>query len=116
MFSWTPFPFVRLAFFFCTGILLGVYLPDWLSIDIAKILFGVLGVLFMLVSYLRSNGKLKALNPGVVGLFVVMLAGYIQVYNSTDYRKPSHFIHEKEIIRNYKAIITKQAQEKKNSW
>src|SRR5687767_4901268 len=103
MFSWTPFPFVRLALFFCSGILLGVYLPDLLSIVIAKILFGIFGAFFVLVSYLRSKGKLKALNPGTVGLFVVMLAGYLQVYNSTDYRKSSHFIHEKEIIRNYKA-------------
>jgi competence protein ComEC len=116
MFSWTPFPFVRLVLFFCAGILLGIYLPDILSIDLTKILFVILGVFFIVVSYLRSKGKLKSLNPGAVGLFVVFLAGYIQVYNSTDYHKPNHFIHDTDVINYYKAVITKQAQEKKNSW
>lgn len=116
MFSWTPFPFVRLVLFFCAGILLGIYLPDILPIDLIKILFGIVGVLFISVSYLRSKGKLRSLNPGVVGLFVVFLAGYIQVYNSTDYRKPNHFIHVTDPISYYKAVVTKQAQEKKSSW
>src|SRR5215204_3565004 len=116
MFSWTPFPFVRLVLFFCAGILLGIYLPDILPIDLTKILFGILGVLFIAISYLRSKGKLKALNPGAVGLFVLFLAGYIQVYHSTDYHKPNHFIHNTDTIHYYKVIITKQAQEKKNSW
>ncbi|HEU5291338.1 MAG TPA: ComEC/Rec2 family competence protein [Cyclobacteriaceae bacterium] len=116
MFFWSPFPFVRLVLFFGAGILAGIYLPDAFPIDLVKILFGVFGGLFIMVAYLRSAGKLKALNPGFIGLAVVLLAGYIQVYNSTDYRKADHFIHDVDTIRCYKAIVARQAQEKKNSW
>jgi len=116
MFSWTPFPFVRLTLLFCVGILLGIYVPDILEIGLAKIIFGLLGVLFMVVAYLRSQGKLKTINAGVIGLLVILLAGYIQVYDSTDSRKSSHFMNDVDTIRYYKAVVTKQAQEKENSW
>lgn len=116
MFSWTPFPFVRLTLLFCVGILLGIYLPDILEIGLAKIIFGLLGVLFMVVAYLRSQGKLKALNAGVIGLLLILLAGYIQVYDSTDSRKSNHFMNDADTIRYYKAVVMKQAQEKENSW
>ena len=116
MFSWTPYPFVRVVLFFCLGILLGIYLPDSLPIDSAKFLFSTLGVLFITVSYLRSKEKLKFVNPGIIGLSIVLLAGYMQVSYSTDYRNHDHFIHDTDTIRYYKATVTKQAQEKKNSW
>src|SRR5688572_18531029 len=98
MFFWSPFPFVRLVLFFCGGILLGIYLPDALPIDLTKILFGIFGVLFIAVAYMRSARKLMSFNPGVAGLIVVLLAGYIQVYNSTDHRNVNHFIHDADTI------------------
>ena len=116
MFFWSPFPFVRLVLFFCGGILLGIYLPDAVPIDLTKILFGIFGALFITVAYMRSARKLMSFNPGVAGLIVVLLAGYIQVYNSTDHRNVNHFIHDADTIRGYKAIVTRQAQEKENSW
>jgi competence protein ComEC len=116
MFAWAPFPFVRLVLFFCAGILGGIYLPDVLAIDLAKILFAVLGVFFILVAYGRSKGVLKSINPGIIGLVCVMLAGYVQVYHATDYRNPDHFLHDTDTIRYYKVVVTGQAQEKKNSW
>lgn len=114
--SWTPFPFLRLVLFFCAGILGGIYLPDVLEIGIAKILIGILGSLFIVIAYYRSKGKLKSVNPGVIGLVVVSLAGYIQVYNSTDYRIPNHIIHDADTIQYYKVVVIRQPQEKKNSW
>jgi competence protein ComEC len=116
MFPWTPYPFVRIALFFSLGILSGIYLPDTLPIVAAKILFGALGLLYLVASYMRSNEKMKFINPGVFGLAIVFLAGYIQVYHSTDYRNQNHFIHHTDTIQHYKAVIIRQAQEKKNSW
>ncbi len=116
MFSWTPYPFVRIVLFFSLGILLGIYLPDSVPIVSTRILFGTLGLLYMIVLYLRSNEKLKFINPGAIGLAIVLLAGYIQVYHSTDYRNHNHFIHDTDTIQHYKAVVIRQAQEKKNSW
>lgn len=114
--SWTPFPFLRLVLFFCAGILGGIYLPDGLEIWMAKILVGILGSLFIAIAYCRSRGKLKSINPGVIGLVVVFLAGYIQVYNSTDYRISGHIIHDTDTIQYYRVVVIRQPQEKKNSW
>ncbi len=116
MFSWTPYPFVRVVLFFSLGILLGIYLPDSVPIVAVKILFGTLGLLYMIVSYLRSTEKLKLTNPGSVGLVIVLLAGYIQTYHSTDSRNYDHFIHDADTIQHYKVVVIRQAQEKRNSW
>src|SRR5690349_16397912 len=114
--SWTPFPFLRLVLFFCAGILAGIYLPDVLGIGIAKTLVGILGSLFIVIAYYRSKGKLKSINPGIIALVVVFLAGYVQVYNSTDSRIPCHIIHDTDTIQYYKVVVARQSQEKKNSW
>jgi competence protein ComEC len=116
MFSWTPFPFIRIVFLFVAGILSGIYFPDIVPIDFATILIGLLGVLFIAIAYFRAKGKVKAVNPGFIGLAVVFLAGYIQVYNSTDCFNPNHFIHETDTIEYYQVTILRQAQEKENSW
>jgi len=116
MFSWTPYPFVRIVLFFSVGIVWGIYEPDSVSIVSARIFFGILGLLYLIVSYLRSNEKIKVINPGTIGLMIVFLAGYIQVYHSTDYRSHDHFIHYTDTIQHYKAVVIRQAQEKKNSW
>jgi competence protein ComEC len=116
MFSWTPYPFFRIVLFFSAGILLGIYQPDLLNIQIITILFGILAAGFVVIAILKSTDKLKALNPGLAGLVMVFLAGYIQVFHSTDYRSNHHIARAHEPILNYRAVITKQAQEKENSW
>src|SRR5688572_29954728 len=116
MFAWTPYPFVRIVLFFCAGIVWGIYGPETLAIRWAQVLFGTFAVLFILISYLKSNEKLKTINPGFIGLFIILLAGYIQVYHATDSRDSSHFMHDADTIRYYQAVVTKQAQEKENSW
>lgn len=116
MFSWTPFPFIRIVFLFVAGILFGIYFPEFVPISLATIVFGVFGVLYIFISYFRAEGKIKIINPGFIGLAAVFLAGYIQVYNSTDYFKANHFVHETDTIEHYRVTILRQAQEKENSW
>jgi competence protein ComEC len=115
MFSWTPYPFVRIVFLLVAGILLGIYLPDSISINVACILFGVLAALFIILSYFNSKG-IKIINSGFIGLPAILLAGFIQVYLSTDYHNSDHFIHDTDTIQYYQATIIRQAQEKENSW
>ena len=116
MFSWTPYPFVRIVLFFSTGILWGIYLPDSVPINLAIFFIGLLTFLFLTILYLRTTGKVKNVNPGSVGLLLILFTGYIQVYYATDSRDKSHFIHDNDTIQYYKVVVVKQAQEKKNSW
>lgn len=116
MFSWTPYPFVRIIFFFCTGILLGIYLPDVLEIALAESLFIFFSILFVGISFFKSKDRFKYLNPGFIAVLIVLLSGYLQIYYSSDYRNSDHFIHDQQVIQRYQVVITRQSQTKENSW
>ncbi len=116
MFFWTPYPFVRIVLFFSAGILGGIYLPESVPINFANFFVSLLTFLFLTILYLRTTGKVKNVNPGSLGLLLILFTGYIQVYNATDSQNKSHFIQDKDTIQYYKVVVVKQAQEKKNSW
>ena len=116
MFSWTPYPYARIVFFFCVGILWGIYLPDSVPIFLATGTFFILGLAYITISYLKSRESLKTVNPGFIGICFVVLAGFIQVYHATDYRSDDHFIHDKDPIEYYKVVVNEQVHEKENSW
>lgn len=116
MFSWTPYALVRIALFFIVGIILGLYFPETVPIQIVNILFVGLAIAFTALAYLKWRGKLKQLNVGWIGMVALVLAGYINVYYSTDYQYADHFIHDDSPITSYQVRIAKQAQDKPNSW
>ncbi|MFZ2905057.1 MAG: ComEC/Rec2 family competence protein [Cyclobacteriaceae bacterium] len=116
MFQWAPYPFIRLTLFFCLGIIGGIYWPNSLSINIAIFFFFGLSAIYLLVSILQSRGRWRSINPGVIGLPVVVLSGFVLVYFSSDIHHRDHFIHDPEPIEYYQVVVTHQAQEKNNSW
>lgn len=116
MFSWIPYALVRVALVFAAGIVFGLYFPELLPIRATNILFAFLAVGFTSLAYLKWKGNLSHVNVGFIGVAALFLAGYINVYYSTDYHYADHFIHDQETITRYTALITKQAQEKENSW
>ncbi len=116
MFSWTPYALVRVALIFGAGIILGLYFPELLPIQIVNSSFVILFVGFTTIAYLKWKGRFKYLNVGFVGVIALFLAGYINVYYSTDYHLADHFIHDLERVTQYKVLIAKQSQEKENSW
>ncbi len=116
MFSWTPYALVRVALVFAAGIVFGLYFPELLPVRGVNFLFVFLSVGFTVIAYLKWKGKFRHVNAGFVGVIALFLAGYINVYYSTDYHRADHFMHDQEEIIYYKALITKQSEEKKNSW
>lgn len=116
MFSWTPYALVRVALVFAGGIVLGLYFPELFAIQIVNVLFAILLIGFTIVAYLKWKSKLKYFNVGFVGVMALFLAGYINVYYSTDCYRADHFIHDQDTITHYKVLIAKQAQDKTNSW
>lgn len=116
MFSWTPYALVRVALVFAAGIVFGLYFPELLPIHFINLLFSFLVIGFTAIAYLKWKKRLKYFNVGFVAMIALFLAGYMNVYYSTDYHRADHFIHDSEKISYYKVLIAKQSQEKENSW
>lgn len=113
MFRWIPYAFVRIVVFFCAGILLAIYKPDAFDEPIAQLLFFTLCLFYLVLAF--AYQKLK-INPGILGLAAVFMAGYTNVQLQTDSRKPEHIINLQVPIEYYSAVITGPAQEKDRSW
>jgi competence protein ComEC len=94
----------------------GIFSPNFISINTAYLIFGILSALFISIAYLRSKGKFKFINPGIIGLAIVVLTGYIQVFRRTDSNRPDHIINCNDTILYYTVTIISQPQEKENSW
>lgn len=116
MFSWTPYALVRVAFMFATGIVFALYFPEAFPIQWVNTILGITVFLFLTIAYLKWRGKLKYVNAGFFGIIALLLAGYSNVYYSTDYHRADHFLHDNDTITHYQVLVTKQAQEKENSW
>lgn len=116
MFSWTPYALVRVALVFAAGIVFGLYFPELLPIQLVNSFFTFLFIGFTTIAYLKWKGKFKYLNVGFAGVIALFLAGYSNVYYSTDYHRADHFIHDGDTITHYKVLIINQSQEKENSW
>lgn len=116
MFSWTPYALVRVAFVFAAGIVFALYFPSVVPIQAINIVFAVASIAFIILAYLKWLGKLKRINVGFLAIVAVLLAGYCNVYYSTDLNRQDHFSHDGDTISHYEILVTKQAQEKENSW
>lgn len=116
MFSWLPYSFVRVAIFFIAGILVGVYLPEIISLQYASLLFCGCFFLFTGVAYARFKGELPSINPGPFALTAIFLAGYLHLWYSTENKWLQHFSYSNDTIQYYRVIINDQPIEKQNSW
>lgn len=116
MFSWTPYALVRIALVFAAGIITGLCFPDQIPIPDVSIVFATLTISFSVLAYLKWKGRLKYINIGVIGIVALFLAGYCNIYYSTDSNRTDHFMHDDKPVQFYKVRIANQAQEKSNSW
>ena len=89
MFRWTPFPFLRIAIFFITGILAYDQLPS--SVEIA--LWGVF--LVGLTLFILSTTLHWRLISGITGLITVLVLGTMHAY----YADPTH--HDLHITHHF---------------
>lgn len=114
MIRWIPYTFIRITFFFTVGILTGIFLPGIVSQSDALTGLVLLIVAYFILFVLRSKGK-SDVNPGVIGLVAVFIAGYINVAYHQATHSSDHFIH-KSGIRQYEIVITGYPEEKGKSW
>ena len=112
--KWNPFPMVRIAAFFIAGILLAIYIPDALSIQLAIALAVSLLIIYFSL-YLVVKKKTGAW-PGSIALLSVFLFGYCRLYFSTQSHVPDHLLSIKEKLTAYRAIVRSVPEEKSKSW
>lgn len=115
MFRWVPYVFVRFAIFFMAGILLAIYIPDYIS---EKYAYGLLIssiFLYFLFYWLQIFRGVK-FNPGFVGLTIIFLAGYLLVLQKTETRNKQHLIHCKDTVSHFQVVLISHPQDKAKSW
>ncbi|MBX2966099.1 MAG: ComEC family competence protein [Cyclobacteriaceae bacterium] len=110
MFYWVPYTFVRIVCFLIAGILLGIYQPDSIPERLALLLFVGCVVLFFILAIWK-----RKINPGVIGLIAIFLAGYLNTLYHTDSRKQNHILHAPS-VEKYVAVISGYGEEKEKSW
>lgn len=113
MFRWIPYAFVRIVVFYCAGVLLAIYFPDFFRDATLYILFGAFSIFYLILAFCYTRLKI---NPGIAGMCVIFLAGYINVLLKDESRRSDHLINVNDSISHYTVVITKPAEEKEKTW
>lgn len=116
MLRWIPYAVVRIVVFFIAGIVLGIYLPDFIPQQYTLIIFAAAILIYIVGFILQRLFKKMFFNPGFLGLMIVFIAGYLRVLDCTDARQPENLIHQHEPVLYYQVTITSQARSKENTW
>ena len=113
MFRWIPYVFVRITIVLMSGILLGVYFPDLITIRSGIVMLVGLFVLFSVFVFVIKTGKVA---PGVIGLTIFFLIGYINVQVCDESKASDHLSTVSAPIQFYQATITSFPEERERSW
>jgi competence protein ComEC len=116
MMFWSPFVFVRVIIFFIAGILVGIYFPDSIPEVFAQTGLLSLTIFYILLFIISRYTTRRIMNPGAIALAAIFLAGYAHLLNQNDSRDQRHFMHEKNPIEFYRAVIIRNPDEKARSW
>jgi competence protein ComEC len=111
MLYWIPYAFIRISVFFMAGILLGIYFPDAVNVNAVIFLAAFLTIIYFSIFILNRVKRKLIFNPGLVGLFAVMAAGYINLYFEKENNRTDHLSKTAE-VKYYKARIDRFGQEK----
>jgi competence protein ComEC len=113
MYRWIPYAFVRIVVFFSGGVLLAIYYPDFFQDTTSSLIFCSSGIAYLILAFYYSKFRL---NPGLVGMLAIFMAGYINVQWKNESRRNDHLINIKDSISHYTIVITKPGEEKARTW
>jgi competence protein ComEC len=116
MLKWVPYALVRVAAFFIAGVLLGIYWPTIISESLAITLFIGFALLFSVSFFILEKSPHLPLVSGSIGLCSIFIAGFINLLQHTETRKPDHLIHTAQPIEVYRAKVKGAPEEKTKSW
>jgi competence protein ComEC len=115
MFRWIPYAMVRIAAFFMAGILLGIYQPKIISLELAETILIASVVLYVLGYWIVSSKK-KTLVAGGIGLLAIFFAGYVHLLRFIDWHQPDHLSTYRKEIKYYQAEVLGLPEDKTNSY
>ncbi|MBI3220550.1 MAG: ComEC family competence protein [Bacteroidetes bacterium] len=115
MFRWIPFAMVRVTAFLGVGILAAIEFPTVLHLDGSTFINALLLSIYALLVQLREEPD-RSSAIGIVGLVTISFIGYTLVLMHTASNDLTHFMHERDSIQSYIAIVRSVPQEKTKSW
>lgn len=107
---------VRIALFFTTGILLGIYQPDLLREQVVRFLLIAIIPTYFIGFFLLRNRHVVRLFTGTSGLLAIFLFGYLHLLYVTDSRSQQHLLSVHEPVQYYQAIVRSAPESKSKSW
>jgi competence protein ComEC len=116
MIRWIPYTFVRFLVFFISGILLAIYLPDFLPEKASIFILAVLAFIYFLLYGLKSKINVPISVFGLIALPALFLAGHVHLIERTEIHQPDHFANVSQSADAFEVVLTSFAEEKENSW
>jgi competence protein ComEC len=116
MIRWIPYTFIRTVIFFIGGILLGVSLPGVLPLGYAIPLLFTSVVLYGVIYFAGIRKLISFINPGLIALPGVFLAGYVHLLIQTESTEQAHLSSFTGAIEAYQVTLIGYTEEKEQSW
>ncbi len=116
MLRWTPYTMVRIALFFTSGILLGIYQPELINAQVGVLILLTIVPAYYIGYLFLGNRHAVRLLTGIVGLVSIFLFGYLHLLYSTGSRSEDHLLSVKDPIQYYEAIVRGAPESKSKSW
>jgi len=109
MYRWIPYAFVRIAFFYCAGIVLGIQFPNLIDISTNVIAFVGLATTFC-VCVIRHRGK--SILAGALAAFALVSAGLLNVSLTNELSDEHHLAHVTDTVNSFRVVVRSSAQER----
>ncbi len=113
--KWLPYPMLRIAGFFTSGVLLGIYFPEAIPFKLTPGLIIICVVGFFAVKFYSRENRF-GFTLGLLGLAAIFLLGFARLILFTDSRSENHLSKINQPIEAYEAIVRSVPEAKVKSW
>jgi competence protein ComEC len=109
MYTWSPYPFIRITFYFVLGILTHHFIDYTIN---SNWLIGVIFSLFIAYLIIKVIFKNQNFLLGNLGMVLIVLSGYVNAIYHDQSNNSNHLLHNKHKISGYAAQINSSVIEK----
>jgi competence protein ComEC len=113
MYRWIPYAFVRIAIFFCSGIIVAIHYGEHLSVNILFISGLTLAMAFVLCVIYHKG---KSLVAGMLASMTLIVAGMLNVRLSDQSQDASHLLRQTGEIKAFRAVIESAVSVRPRTW
>ncbi|MGC3943366.1 MAG: ComEC/Rec2 family competence protein [Chryseolinea sp.] len=113
MYRWIPFAFVRIAIFYCIGVVFGICVGSTID-TLTNILITLASVVGFGVCVLSHQGR--TMPAGMLLAVALISTGTLNVLLSNESRDDRHAVHIKGRVTSFEAIVTAAVQDRPKTW